>query len=165
MMKRKIYLEYNFIIHNNLHVKKCMWLLNWCPEIFLFWKVLRGNLIHAIRKKRPELYRRLDSIIFHQDNAPAHTAVQTQLEIELLGFEWLQHPPYSPNLAPMDFAVFPKLKSALRGIKFNDFGELKQATLNAVRSLDTDWCQSVFDKWVAHHKKCVRLDSVNIERE
>lgn len=91
-------------------------------------KVLRRDLINAIRKKRPELYRQLDSIIFHQDNAPAHTAVQTQLEIELLGFERLQHPPYSPDLAPMDFAVFPKLKSALRGIKFHDIEELKRAT-------------------------------------
>lgn len=39
-----------------------------------------------------------------------------------------------------DFAVFPKLKSALQGIKFHDFGESNIATLNAVRSLDTDWC-------------------------
>lgn len=58
---------------------------------------------------------------------PAHTAVQMQLEIELLGFERLQHPSYSPDLARMDFAVFPKLKSKLCGVKVNDFGELKRA--------------------------------------
>lgn len=65
----------------------------------------------------------------------------------------------------MDFAVFPKRKSALRGIKFHYFGELKRATLNAVRSLDTDWCQSVYDKWVARQKKCVHVDGVYFEKE
>lgn len=119
------------------------------------------DLIHVIRKKR------LDSIIFHQDNAPAHTTVHTHLEIELLGFERFPHPPYNPDLAPMDFDIFPKLKSALQGIKFHDFGELKRATvtLNAFRFLDTDWCQSVYDKWVARIKKCVHLDSVYFEKE
>lgn len=60
--------------------------------------------------------------------------------------DFLPHPPYSPDLAPVDFAVFPKLKSALLGIKFHDFGELKRAILNAVRSFDTDLCQSVYDR-------------------
>lgn len=67
------------------------------------------DLTNAIRKKKAELYQQLDDIIFHQDNAPAHTAVHTHLEFELLGFERLQNPPYSPDLASMDFAVFPKL--------------------------------------------------------
>lgn len=58
---------------------------------------------------------------------PAHTAEQMQLAIELLGFEQLFHPSYSPDLVRMDFAVFPKFKSKLCGIKFNDFEELKRA--------------------------------------
>lgn len=56
----------------------------------------------------------LGNIILHQDNAPAHTAATTCLEIELLGFDLLEHPPYSPDLAPMDFAIFPFIKSQLR---------------------------------------------------
>ena len=52
-----------------------------------------------------------DRIILHQDNAPARRAESTQIEINLLGFEIFEHPPYSPDLAPMDFRVFPELKS------------------------------------------------------
>ena len=45
----------------------------------------------------------LERVILHQDNAPWHQAEYTQLEISLLGFDVLEHMPYSPDLAPMDF--------------------------------------------------------------
>jgi histone-lysine N-methyltransferase SETMAR len=70
-------------------------------------------LVQALRKKRPYLAANLDQVILHQDNALAHTSHTTQLELDLLGFECLKHPPYSPDLAPMDFAVFPYIKSFL----------------------------------------------------
>jgi hypothetical protein len=63
------------------------------------------DLVQALRKKRPYLVANLDQVILHQDNAPAHTSQKTQLELDLLGFECLKHPPYSPDLTPMDFAV------------------------------------------------------------
>ena len=34
------------------------------------------------------------------------------------GFEILPHPPYSPDMAPPDFYLFPKLKSYLRGTQY-----------------------------------------------
>jgi hypothetical protein len=30
----------------------------------------------------------------------------------------LEHPPYSPHLAPCDFCLFPKIKSVLKGTRF-----------------------------------------------
>ena len=39
----------------------------------------------------------------------------------------LIHPPYIPDLAPMDFAVFPYIKSFLRGMRFDNLSELRQA--------------------------------------
>jgi hypothetical protein len=33
-------------------------------------------------------------------------------------FKILDHPPYSPDLAPSDFYLFPKLKKELRGKRF-----------------------------------------------
>jgi hypothetical protein len=53
-------------------------------------------LVQALRKKRPYLVANLDQVILHQDNAPAHTSQTTQLELDLLGFKCLKHPPYSP---------------------------------------------------------------------
>ena len=57
----------------------------------------------------------IESLVFHQDNARAHGAQETIMTINFLGFERLDHLPYSPNLAPMDFAIFPKFKGDLRG--------------------------------------------------
>jgi hypothetical protein len=37
------------------------------------------------------------------------------------GISALDHPPYSPDLAPADFWLVPKLKSVLKGKRFSDF--------------------------------------------
>jgi len=69
-----------------------------------------ANLLdHAkIREKRPGLMKK--KIIFHQDNAPVHKGVVAMGKLRDLGYELLGHPPYSPDLAPSDFHLFPKLK-------------------------------------------------------
>ena len=59
--------------------------------------------MHALRKKRPHVAA--EDIIFHQDNAPAHRAASTELELDVLGFERLIHPPYLPDLTKMDNSV------------------------------------------------------------
>ena len=57
-------------------------------------------------------------ILLLQDNAPAHTSQVAMTAATECGFEVLPHPPYSPNMAPSDFYLFPKLKSNLRGTQF-----------------------------------------------
>jgi hypothetical protein len=43
-------------------------------------------------------------------NAPAHWALTTQKELAYLGFYYVDHPPYSPDLALSDYNLFPGLK-------------------------------------------------------
>jgi hypothetical protein len=57
------------------------------------FQVLRQDLIQALCRKRHQLD--LDDVILHHDNAPEHRAQDTELEISLLGFSLLPHPPYS----------------------------------------------------------------------
>jgi len=38
-------------------------------------------------------------VLFLQHNAPAHGALATQKKLSYLGFQCLDHPPYSPDLA------------------------------------------------------------------
>jgi len=38
-------------------------------------------------------------VLFLHDNAPAHRALATQEKLTYLGFQCLDHPPYSPDLA------------------------------------------------------------------
>jgi hypothetical protein len=44
------------------------------------------------------------------DNAPADRALKTQEKLAYLGFQCLDHPPYSRVLAPPDYHLFPELK-------------------------------------------------------
>ena len=53
-------------------------------------------------------------VLFLQDNAPAHRALVTQKKLAYLGFQCLDHPPYSPDLAPSDYHLFPGLKKQLK---------------------------------------------------
>jgi len=45
-----------------------------------------------------------------------------------LGYELLPHPPYSLDLAPFDFFLFPNLKKSLAGQKFSSNEEVVAAT-------------------------------------
>ena len=70
-------------------------------------KVLRRDLVRAVEKKRPGIP--ISHFLLHHDNAPAYSAASTRLELSLLDLETVPHPAYSPDLAPMDFAVFPEV--------------------------------------------------------
>jgi len=53
------------------------------------------------------------------------------------------HPPYSPDLAPCDFFLFPKMKMKLKGRRFQTLEEIQaesQAVLNTLRKNDFQEC-------------------------
>jgi len=58
------------------------------------------------------------------DNAPAHRALATQKKLAYLGFQCLDHPPYSPDLAPSDYHLFPGLKKQLKVRHFSSEAEV-----------------------------------------
>jgi len=49
-------------------------------------------------------------VMFLHENAPSHRALATEKKLAYLGFQCLYHPPYSPDLAPSDYHLFPGLK-------------------------------------------------------
>ncbi|KAK3094644.1 hypothetical protein FSP39_004374 [Pinctada imbricata] len=58
----------------------------------------------------------IKGVLLHQDNTPVHKSVTAMAAIHDCGFNLIGHPPYSPDLAPSDFNLFPKLKAAISGI-------------------------------------------------
>ena len=134
------------------------------PTTLRYLHVKFRDLLHALRKKRPGHVENLENLWFHQDNAPSHTAERTQVEINVLGFQRVQHPPYSPDLAPLDFAYFPKLKSYLRGQRFSSREEISYCIRTFNASLGKEWFASVFNKWVQRHAKCVNAAGEYFEK-
>ena len=70
------------------------------------------------RKRRGKLTH---GVLLLQDNAPAHTSQVVMTAATECGFEILPHSTFSPDMAPSDFYLFPKLKSNLRGTHYGSF--------------------------------------------
>ena len=62
-------------------------------------------------------------VLFLHGNAPAHRALATQKKVAYLGFQCLDLPPYSPDLAPSDYHLFPGLIKQLKGRHFSSEAE------------------------------------------
>jgi len=87
-------------------------------------------------------------VILQHGNAPPHRARQTVDKIEEMGWELLQHPPYSPDLAPSDFHLFGPLKESLEGIKFENNEDVQQHVLQFLRATDKDFYAAGFSRLV-----------------
>jgi hypothetical protein len=70
-------------------------------------------LCEAVYRKRPELWLS-DQILCH-DNAPAHKVLSVKQFLAQKSIIKMEHPPFYPDLAPHEFWLFTKIKSAIKG--------------------------------------------------
>ena len=74
------------------------------------------------RRKRPALFKS-GQWHFHQYNAPVHYSILVTDYLTKIGIKAVPRPPYSSDLAPYDFWLFPKL----RGCRYETIEEMKEA--------------------------------------
>ena len=58
------------------------------------------------------------------ENVPAHRALATQKKLTYLSFQCLGHPPYSPDVVPSHYQLFPGLKKQLKYRHFSRDAEV-----------------------------------------
>jgi histone-lysine N-methyltransferase SETMAR len=58
----------------------------------------------------------------------------------------LYHTPYSPDLSPPDYFLFPKLKMKLKGLHFVDITENQEAVTNELKELQKEEFSAGFCK-------------------
>jgi histone-lysine N-methyltransferase SETMAR len=80
-----------------------------------------------LEKRRGKLAK---GVLFLQDNAPVHKSFIALQKLYEIGFDLIDHPPYSPDLAPSDYYLFPKLKKHLKGAKFSTNNEVICTVVN-----------------------------------
>ena len=68
-----------------------------------------------------------------------------------MGMKTVRHPPYSPDLAPCDFWLFPKL----RGCRFKTIEEMKAAVTKVIDTLTQDDFHGAFQKLLERYNKCI----------
>ena len=89
-----------------------------------FYVAVLKLLREAVRRKRPQLWMN-QSWVLHHNNAPAHSFLVRNILVKN-EVTVVPQPPYSPDLAPADFFLFPKLKSTLKGHHFDAFDEIQK---------------------------------------
>ena len=72
-----------------------------------------------------------------------------------MGMKTVPHPPYSPDLAPCGFWLFPKLKENLRGSRFETIEEMKDAVTRAIDMFTQEDFQGPFQKLLERYNKCI----------
>ena len=63
--------------------------------------------------------------------------------------------PYSPDLAPCDFWLFPKLKENLRGYHYETIEEIKEAVTEVIHMLTQEDFHGAFQKLLERYNKCI----------
>jgi hypothetical protein len=72
--------------------------------------------------------------------------------------------PYSPDLAPCDFWLFPKVKMTMKGKRFESIQDLEAALTQQLKTLTKQDFQNCFRKWQERLDKCVRSEGGSILR-
>ena len=67
----------------------------------------------------------------------------------------LEHPDYSPDLAPSDFFLFPKIKEILKGRHIDDIYDIRSNTTAALKAIPQNDFQNCFDGWTWRWNRCI----------
>ena len=96
------------------------------------------------RRKRPALFKS-GQWHFHQDNAPVHNSIL------VTDYLTVPHPPYSPDLTPCNFWLFPKIT----GCRYETIKEMKEAVTEVMDKLTQEEFHGAFQKLLKRYNKCI----------
>ncbi|GFW94458.1 histone-lysine N-methyltransferase SETMAR [Trichonephila clavipes] len=111
------------------------------------------RLRRAIQNKRRGMLT--NGVRLLHDNARPYTALVTKALLKQFKWEVLDHPPYSPDLAPIDFHLFRYLKSHLSGKSFRDDDEIKDEVEMWLRQQAATFYVCGIQKLVHRLNKCL----------
>jgi hypothetical protein len=67
----------------------------------------------------------------------------------------LHHAPYSPDLAPCDFFLFPKLKHSLKGTHFQSIEDIRRKTTGLLKGFTQHYFHKCFHAWKERMQHCI----------
>ena len=100
------------------------------------------------RQKKPALFKSA-KWHFHQNNAPVYNSILVTDYLTKMGIKTVPQPPYSPDLAPCDFWLFPQL----RGCRYETIEEMKEAVTKVIDTLTQEDFDGAFQKLLEQYNK------------
>ena len=121
--------------------------------IYMHWvptgeTVNKEYYVEVLREVRKRFHRKSPALFksgqchFHQDNAPVHNSILVTDYLTRMGIKTVPHPPYSPDLAPCDFWLFPKP----RGCRFETIEKMKETVTMVIDTLTQEDFHGAFQK-------------------
>ena len=106
------------------------------------------------RLKRPALFKS-GQWHFHWDNVLVHNSILVTDYLTKMGINTVPQPTDSPDLAPCDFWLFPKLKEKLRGCRYETIEEMKEAVTKVIDTLTQEDFHVAFQKLLERYNRCI----------
>jgi histone-lysine N-methyltransferase SETMAR len=119
-----------------------------------FYLGVMERLLKRIHHVCPEFHNSKEWFLLH-DNAPAHTAGAVARFLARKQVTVLHHPSYLPDLVPVDFFLFPKLKPQLKGKRFQDISTIQANVTEQIRSIPKDSFKKSFQSLYERCKSCI----------
>ena len=94
------------------------------------------------------------------DNPPSHNATIVKQFLAQRMVTVLNHPPYSPDLAPADYLLFQKVKSHLRGCPSDSISDIQTAATSTLNTTAKDDFYKVIQKLYGCGNRCVQLQGI-----
>ena len=97
--------------------------------------------------KKPALFKS-GQWHFHQDNAPVHNSILVTDYLTKMGIKTVPHPLYSPDVAPCDFCLFPKL----RVCRYERIEVMKEVVTKVIDTLTQEDFDGALQKLLERYK-------------
>jgi transposase len=95
------------------------------------------------------------SWVLHHDNAPAHSSFLVRNFLAKNKMTVVPQPPYSADLTPANFFLFPKLKSTLKGSRFDTTDKIQKNSTNELFAIPKEAFQKALQSWQKRWEQCV----------
>jgi len=95
--------------------------------------------------------------LLHHDNAPSNTSVFIQQFLAKNKMVVIRHPTHSPDLAPCDFFLFPKMKLKLKGCRLIPMRRYRPNRRVLDTLIEKDF-QKAFQKWRRRWDRCLHVE-------
>jgi len=120
-------------------------------EIYIDILRLLGGVVSSNRREK----WRTNTWFLLQDNAPKHRSVLVKYFLTKKNVTILEQLPYSPDLAPCDFYLLPRLKTALKGRLFCDATGCTENAPEELKRLSENVFQKCSPQLYSHWQKCI----------
>ena len=81
-----------------------------------------------------------------------------------MGIKTVPHPPYSPDVGPYDFCLFPQLKENLRACRYETTEEMKKAVTKVIDTLTQEDFHVAFKKLLERYKRTLLSEEITSKR-